>query len=281
MLKDKVAIITGTTCGIGARIASFFVEQGATVVGAGRREAEGVEVARQTGMNFVRTDVSVENDVRALIDHTLAKFGRLDCMVNNAGITHAPSGIADLDMADFDQVMSINIRGVAMCMKYAAAAMIPNGAGSIINISSIAGSRAALTSHPYSASKGAVLAITRSAAAELGEKGIRVNAISPGGIVTEIFAKNMGADREKGEKAAAAVRDLFSNVQPIRRAGETDDIASAAAFLASDMSSFVNGIDLIVDGGLTCSRFGWTEAREFRAKVRERIQSAVATGNGL
>jgi NAD(P)-dependent dehydrogenase (short-subunit alcohol dehydrogenase family) len=277
MLKDKVAIITGATSGIGARIASFFVGEGAIVVGAGRREAEGVEVARQAGMTFIRADVSVEEDVRALVDQTLAKFGRLDCMINNAGVSAAAvSGIADLDLADFDRVMDINIRGVAICLKYAARAMIPNGAGSIINISSISGSRAALPSHPYSASKAAVLAITRTTASELGEKGIRVNAISPGGIVTEIYSKSLGPDQEKGEKAAAAVRRLFSNVQPIRRAGEVDDIARAAAFLASDMSSFVNGIDLIVDGGLTCSRFGWTEGLEFRAKVREQIQNAVA-----
>jgi NAD(P)-dependent dehydrogenase (short-subunit alcohol dehydrogenase family) len=249
ILDGKVAIVTGATSGIGRKTAEVFVQQGATVVATGRRETEGAVLQQHLGVIFIRSDVSQDADVAALFDEVLRRFGKIDCLVNNAGSTAPVTSIADLDMAIFDHVMGVNIRGVLMCMKWAATAMIPRGQGSIINIASVAGTRGGFTGYPYSASKGAVLAVTRSAATELAEKGVRVNAISPGGIVTGIFGKNAGVEGSKADKVTHVVRGIFSRLQPIPRAGETVDIANAAAFLASDAASFVNGHDFVVDGG--------------------------------
>src|ERR1700710_2935473 len=142
-LDGKVAIVTGATSGIGERIAEMFVAQGAKVVATGRRESEGRALEERVGPNcsFFRADVSNEAEVKALIDYTVKTFGNLDVIVNNAGRSAQVSPIADLDMAHFDEVLAINLRGVVMCTKYAAQVMLRNGKGSIINISSVAGSR--------------------------------------------------------------------------------------------------------------------------------------------
>jgi NAD(P)-dependent dehydrogenase (short-subunit alcohol dehydrogenase family) len=276
ILDGKVAVVTGATSGIGEKIAEVFVEQGATVVATGRREAEGTALQKRLGLTFVRSDVSKDGDVAALFDETLQRFGKLDCLVNNAGLTAPVTPLADLDMEVFDRIMSVNIRGLVMCMKYAAAAMIPRGRGSIINIASIGGSRGGLAGHPYVASKGAILAVTRSAATELGEKGIRVNSISPGLIVTGLFGKNAGFEGSKADKATDAVRGIFARMQPLPRAGETIDIANATAFLASDGSSFVNGHDLLIDGGAITSFVGWTEGLALRAELGTAIKAAAS-----
>jgi NAD(P)-dependent dehydrogenase (short-subunit alcohol dehydrogenase family) len=279
ILDGKVAIITGATSGIGERIAEVFVAEGAQVVVAGRREAEGSALERRLAQraSFIRTDVAQEADVKAMVDHAVQRFGYLDIMINNAGSTAQVTSIAELDMAHFDAVMDVNIRGVVLCLKYAARAMIPRGKGSIVNISSIAGSRGGFTGHPYGASKGAVHAVTRSTATELGEKGIRVNSISPGGIVTGIFGKNAGVEGSKADHVADAVRDVFATLQPIPRAGETEDIARAAAFLASDAASFINGHDLVVDGGITTKIIGWTDGLALRSELGSRIKAAAAS----
>lgn len=276
ILDGKVAIITGTTSGIGEKIAEVFVEQGATVVATGRRATEGAILKQRLGLTFIQSDVSKDADVAALFAETLRQFGKIDCVVNNAGSSAPVTPMADLDMDVFDRVMAVNIRGVVMCMKHAAAAMIPRGQGAIINIASIAGTRGGFTGYPYSASKGAVLAVTRSAATELGEHGIRVNAISPGGIVTGIFGKNAGVEGSKADKVSDVVRGIFSGLQPIKRAGETSDIANAAAFLASDGASYVNGHDFVIDGGLTTKIMGFTEGLELRAKLGSAIKAAAA-----
>ena len=141
VLDGKVAVITGATSGIGERIAEVFLEEGAQVVAAGRRASEGAALEKRLGTNasFIRTDVSQEADVQAMIDHAVQRFGPIDILINNAGSTAQVVGIAELDMSHFDQVMGVNIRGVVLCMKYAARAMLPRGKGSIVNISSVAG----------------------------------------------------------------------------------------------------------------------------------------------
>ena len=280
-LDGKVAIITGATSGIGERIAEVFIAEGARVVAAGRRESEGNLLAQRLGgdLSFIRTDVSQEPDVQAMIDHAVQRFGRLDILINNAGSTAPVVAIADMDMTNFDQVMAVNIRGVVLCVKYAARVMLLRGSGSIVNISSVAGSRGGFTGHPYGASKGAVLAVTRSLATELGEQGIRVNAISPGGVVTGIFGKNAGVEGSKADQVADAVREVFAGLQPIPRAGETEDIARAAAFLASDAAGFINGHDLVIDGGLTTKVAGWSEGLALRAELGSRIKAAVTRGS--
>src|SRR5271165_1190467 len=176
-LSGKVAIVTGATSGIGERIAEVFVEEGAKVVVAARREDEGAALERRLGVSFIRTDVAKEDDVKAMVARAITRFGRVDCLVNNAGAPLPMVGVADIDMATFDSVMAVNVRGVLLGMKHVAPAMLAQKSGSIVNVASIAAHRGGMSGHVYSASKGAVLALSRSVATELSETGIRVNSI--------------------------------------------------------------------------------------------------------
>src|SRR6266851_9756873 len=202
VLDGKVAVIVGGTSGIGARTAELFVEEGATVVIAGRRREAGEALAQKLGAtaSFVKTDVAREDELRALIDATAARFGRLDCLFNNAGYGIPQRSIADLDVAEFDAQMAVIVRAVMLAMKFAAPIMLRQRSGSIINTGSIAAHRSGLSSQTYSAAKAAVVHATRCVAAELGESGIRVNSISPGAIVTGIFAKGAGIDRNVADR---------------------------------------------------------------------------------
>ena len=275
-LDGKIAIVTGGTSGIGEGIARAFVSEGAKVVIVGRREEEGRAIEKQIGVRFVRADVANEADVKAMVDRTLEWFGRLDCLVNNAGIPSPMISLTEIDTATIDRVLAVNVRGVILGAKHAALAMLQKGSGSIINIGSVAGHRGGLSAHVYSASKGAVSAFTRSAAAELGEKGIRVNTISPGAIVTGIFGKNAGLDGSKADQVAGVVKEMFATIQPIPRAGLPHDIAQAAVFLASDASGFVNGQDIVIDGGQTAVTRGWSSSVMGRAEMSKRIKAAAA-----
>jgi NAD(P)-dependent dehydrogenase (short-subunit alcohol dehydrogenase family) len=275
-LDGKTAIVTGGTSGIGESVAKAFVSEGAKVVIVGRREEEGRALEKQIGVRFVRADVANEADVEAMVGRTLEWFGRLDCLVNNAGIPSPMISITETDAAAVDQVLAVNVRGVILGVKHAARVMLRDGSGSIINIGSVAGHRGGLSAHVYSAAKGAVSAFTRSAAAELGEKGIRVNCISPGAIVTGIFGKNAGLEGAKADKVAGVVKEVFTSIQPIPRAGLPDDIAQAAVFLASDASGFVNGQDLVVDGGQTAVTRGWSSTVAGRAQLASRLKEAAA-----
>jgi NAD(P)-dependent dehydrogenase (short-subunit alcohol dehydrogenase family) len=275
-LEGKVAIITGGTSGIGLAIVESFVAEGAKVVVAARREQEGRALESRLGVRFVRTDVASEADVKAMVDKTVEWFGRLDCLVNNAGIGAPMVSIAEIDAATIDQLLAVNVKGVLLGVKHAAPLMLAQQSGSIVNISSMAGIRGGLSGHIYTASKGAVTALTRSAAAELGEKGIRVNSISPGAIVTGIFGKSAGLEGSKADRVAGVVKEAFATVQPIPRAGMPDDIAQAAVFLASDGSRFINGQDLVVDGGHTAVTRGWSFSVAGRAEMTRRLKEAAA-----
>ena len=274
VLDGKVAIITGGTSGIGARTAELFVEAGAKVVIAARRQAEGEGLAKQLGAaaSFVRTDVTEEAAIKAVMEHTLAKFGRIDCLFNNAGNPGRLAPIADLDMAHFDTIIATHLRSVVLGMKYAAPTMIRQGSGSIINTGSIAGLRAGYSAHSYSAAKAAVIHVTRCVAAELGEKGIRVNSISPGAIVTGIFAKMAGLPDAVADRTADGLKERFATFQPLPRAGLTDDIAQAALYLASDAGSFVTGQDLVVDGGVVAGS-RWSQLLKTRAGMAEEMKA--------
>jgi NAD(P)-dependent dehydrogenase (short-subunit alcohol dehydrogenase family) len=277
VLDGKITIITGATSGIGERTAELFVEAGARVVIAGRRREVGEAVAARLGQSasFVRTDVSIEDDMKALVEGTVARFGRLDCLFNNAGSGGPPVSITELDIAKFDALMGVLVRSVAIGMKYAGIAMLKQGSGSIINTSSIGAWRAGGASHTYCAAKAAVSHLTRCVAIELGEHGIRVNSISPGAIVTGIFAKGAGLDADAADRTTQGLMPRFAKAQPIPRAGLPDDIARAALYLASDASSFVNGHDLVVDGGMIAgTRFSQTLAgrREMYAALKAEIE---------
>ena len=263
-LKDKICIITGATSGIGKRTAEIFAAEGARLVIGGRREPEGQAVAKSIGAScdFVRTDVTVESQVKALIEFTLRKHGRIDCLFNNAGGPAPTGGIEGIPVEGFDAAMAVLVRSVMLGMKHAAPVMAKQRSGSIINNGSVAAHRAGLSSSMvYSAAKAAVVHLTRCVAMQLGESGVRVNSISPGGIATGIFGKALGLPTDKAEQTAEAVKAGLAKMQPIPRAGITDDIALAAVFLASDESTFVNGHDLVVDGGVIGGR-QWSTHQE-------------------
>jgi NAD(P)-dependent dehydrogenase (short-subunit alcohol dehydrogenase family) len=273
-LSGKVAIITGATSGIGLRTAEIFVAEGARVVIAGRRIAEGEALARQLGADciFRQTDVTVEDQVKALTALAVDKFGRLDCVFNNAGGPAQTGGIEGLDADRFDVAMATLVRSVMLGMKHAAPIMRKQGFGSIINNGSIAGRLAGFSSSMvYSAAKAAVIHLTKCVAMELGEAGVRVNSISPGAIATGIFAKALGLTVEAAENTPPVMREVYKSAQPIPRAGLPDDIAHAAVFLASDESTFINGHDLVVDGAITGGR-NWTQQQQGYVALRKAFE---------
>lgn len=272
VLEGKVAVITGSTSGIGARTAELFVAEGARVVIAGRRAEKGGQLARALGeaATFIRTDVSNEANVEAMIAHAVNTFGRLDCLMNNAGSGSAYQEIGQVDLKRFDEVIAVHVRGALASMKYAVPVMAEQESGSIINVASVNGIRAGLGGHYYSAAKAALIHLTRCAALELGEKGIRVNSISPGPIATGAFGKSAGLEPNEADKAvelakAAITAAVLPRYQPLPLVGTVDDIARAALFLACDASRLVSGHDLVVDGGISA---GWPIAavRDDRAR---------------
>lgn len=261
VLDGKAAVVAGGTSGIGARTAELFVDEGAFVAVGGRRESEGKELAARLGPRacFVNTDVTVEDDVARLITGAVSRFGRLDVLVNNAGVGGAPlSGTGAIDLKRFWGVMTVHVGGVLAGMKHAARVMSQQGSGSIINVASTAARLAGWSGADYSAAKAAVIQLTRCSAIELGESGIRVNSVSPGPIPTGIFGKAAGMDPADADRTARqlepAFRDALAGYQPIRRAGTPDDVARVLVWLASDGSAFVNGQDIAVDGGISAGR---------------------------
>jgi NAD(P)-dependent dehydrogenase (short-subunit alcohol dehydrogenase family) len=276
-LDGKVAVITGATSGIGLRTAEIFVAEGAKVVIAGRRAAEGEALARKLGAAcvFRQTDVTVEEQMRALIALAVDKFGRLDCLFNNAGGPAQTGGIEGLEVERFDAAMATLVRSVMLGMKHAAPQMRRQGSGSIINNGSIAGRLAGFSSSMvYGAAKAAVIHFTKCVAMELGESGIRVNSISPGAIATGIIGKALGLPIDAAEKTTSTMLEVYKTAQPIQRAGITDDIAHAALFLASDESSFINGHDLVVDGAITGGR-NWTQQQQGYVALRKAFGQSV------
>ena len=247
-LENKVALVTGGTSGIGKAAALALARAGAKVVVSGRREEEGraVELAiKNAGGNaiFLRADVSREADVKALVDKTVAAFGRLDIALNNAGIEGQMGLTTDVQTVEnFDSIFNINVKGILFSMKYEAVAMLRNGGGSIINTSSIAGHIGTAGAGVYVASKHAVNGLSKSAALEFARKGIRVNTVSPGTIQTEMIDRMVG----EGE---SEVRKSWQDRHPVGRFGTVDEVAAAVVWLASPASSFVTGTDIAVDGG--------------------------------
>jgi NAD(P)-dependent dehydrogenase (short-subunit alcohol dehydrogenase family) len=260
MIDGKVAIITGATSGIGARTAELFVEEGGSVVFTGRREAEGKALAAKLGAKarFIQADATLEADWKRVIDQTMQAHGRIDCLFNNAGGPSPTGSIASIPVDGFDAAMALLVRSVMLGMKHAAPIMMRQKSGSIVNNGSIAGHLAGYSSSMiYSAAKAAVNHLTKCVAMELGEHSVRVNSVSPGAITTGILAKALGMDTAKADtsaKVAEQIGQVYSKAQPIPRAGIPDDIAQCVLWLASDRSTFVNGIDILVDGGIIGGR---------------------------
>ncbi len=255
-LAGKVAIVTGGTMGIGAAIAEVFAEEGARVVITGRNPEAGEALAARLGeaVRYFRADVAQRADVQALFDFTLATFGGLDAMINNAAITGAfHNRFLDDDLADFDQVVNVNLAGVMHCSQIAGRHMAAQGHGAIVNLSSIAAGVPGYALLTYRAAKAGVENFTRSLAIDLGEYGVRVNAIQPGHIPTRNsdFGAHPGLSQAQSAELHGIVDTIYNADQPLGRRGDPRDVAYAAAFLASDRAAYITGQVIAVDGGVT------------------------------
>lgn len=249
-LDGKVAIITGGASGIGKASVKMFIDEGARVIFGDVMDDRANALAEELGQNavFLHMDVTKEEDVEAAVALAVERFGKLDCIFNNAGIGGASGLIEELPALGFDVTIAVNFRGVFFGMKHAAPVMKEQGFGSIISTASIAGHRTGFGGHLYSACKAAVIHMTRTVAMELGPFGIRVNSICPGGIVTSIFGRTFGLDQGTTEDSYNGLSEVFKNIQAIKRPGVPEDIAKAAVWLASEDASFVSGAAIRVDG---------------------------------
>jgi NAD(P)-dependent dehydrogenase (short-subunit alcohol dehydrogenase family) len=248
VLENKVALVTGGTSGIGKVTALALSVAGAKVVFSGRREAEGENIAnsiRQSGAEcfFVRSDVSNESDVQTLIQKTVETYGRLDLAFNNAGIESPAKPLHEQSIEHFDNLMAINVRGLFLCMKSEIQQMLTQGAGVIINNSSVAGMIGFVGVSPYNASKHAVMGLTRSAALDYAKQGIRINTVNPGFIATAMIDRFSNKD--------PALEQQFASMVPMGRIGKPEEIAATVVFLCSDAANYITGQSLVVDGGYT------------------------------
>lgn len=248
-LEGKVAVITGGASGIGEMTVRRFVDEGASVVIADLQEDAGRSLQSEIGAatRFIRCNVTAEADVAAAVDLAVSEFGRLDIMFNNAGVVGAIGPIADTTADSWNFTIDVLLGGAFYGMKHAARVMIPQGSGSILTTSSIAGVMGGLGPHAYTAAKTAVIGLTKSVASELASSGIRVNAIAPGNTVTAMTAAVMTGDHTALEVA----ENNMGKTSPLGIAGMPIDIANAALYLASDEARVVTGQTIVVDGGQT------------------------------
>ncbi|MBD2100240.1 SDR family oxidoreductase [Leptolyngbya sp. FACHB-261] len=246
ILQDKVALVTGGTTGIGRATAIAYAQQQAKVVVVGRRIDEGEETVRlikDTGGEaiFVQADVTKEADVEAMVDKAVDVFGRLDIAFNNAGTVGENPSLIEQTEAEYERIMNVNVKGVWLSMKYEIAQMLKQGSGSIVNTASANGV-VALPSVPlYTASKHALIGLTKAAALQYAKAGIRINIVAPAAIETDMFEAATGGQDE--------VKAYITGLHPIGRIGTPLEVANAVLFLSSDMASFTTGATLLVDGG--------------------------------
>ena len=271
-LTGKVALITGATSGIGLKTAEIFVAEGAYVVLAARRLEEGKAIEKRLGSStlFVKTDVLHEEEIINLIRMSVERFGKVDAFFCNAGSGGVLQKISEIDASEFDRSVDILLKNVFFCYKHVTKQMRLNGGGSIVANASVAATLGGFSSHFYSALKAAVVSLSRSVAIEVAEDNIRVNTVSPGGIATGIFGKSRGMSDADADLAAVRVEKIFSNRQPIPRAGKPEDIANAVLYLCSDEGSFITAQDLIIDGGATSGRWGET-LKKANADIKQAI----------
>ena len=249
VLQDRVALITGGGTGIGTSIARTFIEAGARVTIAGRNGKRLSAVAEEIGADPIVADVSDEASVASLFAAIDAAAGGLDILVNNAGVTGPVARAADMDLAAWDETMSINVRGTLLCIKYAVPRMRARGGGSIINMSSLMGLRGMPMRSAYTASKYAVLGITDAVSQEVGVDKIRVNALCPGAVNGDLMQRVISRRMATEGKSADEIVRSYSDKASLRRWVEPEEVAAAALFLASPASAAVTGERLRVDAG--------------------------------
>jgi NAD(P)-dependent dehydrogenase (short-subunit alcohol dehydrogenase family) len=248
-LDGKVAVVTGAASGIGEGTARRFVAEGARVIVADLQTDKGEEVVKSLGdsARFARCDVTNEADIAAAVDKAVADFGQLDVMVNNAGIVGAVGSIVETPVEAFDATMAILARAVFLGMKHAGRVMVPQRSGSIVSLASTAGVVGGLGPHVYTMAKHGVVGLTKSAASEFSQHGVRVNAVAPGNTVTAMTSDVISGDPGATEKAAKTIQGM----SPLGIAGFPEDIAAAILYLASDEARYVTGHTLVVDAGET------------------------------
>jgi NAD(P)-dependent dehydrogenase (short-subunit alcohol dehydrogenase family) len=250
LVSGKVAIVTGAAAGIGRAVALKFAAEGAKVIVSDVEEEGGEATAsaiRSGGAEavFIRADVAKAADVTALIAQAVAKFGRLDCACNNAGIEGAVAPFIDQTEEDFDRIIDVNLKGVFLCLKAEITQMLTQGGGTIVNLSSVAGLIGFPGLSPYVASKHGVNGLTKNAALEYAKEGIRVNSVCPGGIDTRML--DSLAEQATGGKMTS--RQMMDGLHPIGRIGTVDEVATLIVWLCSDNASFITGAHVPVDGG--------------------------------
>jgi NAD(P)-dependent dehydrogenase (short-subunit alcohol dehydrogenase family) len=246
IFSGKVAVVTGGTSGIGRATAIAYAQQGAKVVVVGRRVEEGqetVQLIKAAGGEafFIQTDVTQEADVKAMVDRTVSVFGRLDIAFNNAGVHGENPVLTEQTDDEYDRMMTANVKGIWLCMKYEIAQMMQQGSGAIVNTSSILGVVAMAGVPLYTASKYAVQGLTKAAALQYAKAGIRINAVGPGAIATDMFEAATGGQDE--------AKAYMAGMHPMGRIGQPSEVANAVLWLSSDAASFVTGETLMVDGG--------------------------------
>lgn len=258
--SGKTAVVTGAASGIGKASVLLFASEGATVYAADIDEEAGGELASQSNgaISFQRCDVTSTEDIKALMDRAADETGGIDIVFNNAGAGGDGAPIDEIEPEGWDRTMDLLLRSVAFGIRYAVPHMIGRANASIVNTSSVAAVGPGYSPNAYAVAKAGVLHLTKMAAADLAKHAIRVNAVQPGFINTNIFTSSLDLSEEKAAAGKAMIAAMSAGAQPVQRGGQSEDIANAVAYLASEEASFVNGTSIVVDGGITIGpKYSW------------------------